>query len=687
MNRPKGLQAAGLGLIALAAALVGVSLLPWATWLGFARATESAAYGDTVLAWLVWSVAIGVVAWLATRLAGRRVDEFLDRYLEKVRALPGLVCGVTLAAAAFAAGAILSRILFAHNPHLVDSVAQLFQAKIFAGASLTAPAPREFEFFAASHLVQHAGRWFSQYPPGHPMLLAAGVLAGVPWLVNPLFAAGTLVLIYAAARRLLGEGSARLAALLLLLSPFVLFMSASYMNHVTNAFFLALALLAAVQADEAEARAGWPLLLGASLGCAAMIRPLESVAWAVVLGIWLLVRRGWKPAALAGGAGLVSVMPLLAYNALTTGHPLRFGYMLLWGPGHGLGFHTDPWGEPFTPLKSFAVTALDFQRLNVMLFGWPFPSLLFLVAALLVAAIDPRLRRVAALLVLLLLAAPAAYFFYWHRDNYLGPRFVYPSVIPALLLTALGIAALDARLGRWRPALRLTVLAAVLFGFAVKLPGSAGVISGMEAEMKLDPETETRRLGLDRALVFVRVGWGSRLVGRLWGWGIPAAETEQTFRLVDGCRLQHALDDADARVAGGADSADARAQLRGRLAAWRVMQLPAKKGLLADGSVRVDTTRTLSATCSREVVRDQSGFTHYGTLVWRNDPWLERGIVYARYLEPDRNARLAARYPGYPTFLYAPLSSSRGARHVLSRLPLASPPSLRPSGAEPEGRR
>ena len=55
------------------------------------------------------------------------------------------------------------------------------------------------------------------------------------------------------ARRILAEGSAKLAVALYVLSPFVLFLSASYMNHVTTGFFLALALYAALRAVEGDA--------------------------------------------------------------------------------------------------------------------------------------------------------------------------------------------------------------------------------------------------------------------------------------------------------------------------------------------------------------------------------------------------------------------------------------------------
>jgi len=666
---------------ALTVFLVLIAFLPWAAWLGAARPDEVTAYADTVWDWIRWLAIVVPFAVLLAHLGGRRVDALLERWLSRIADVSDRVFACTLGALFAAVALVLSGVLFSRNPHLVDSIAQLFQARIFGEGSLTAPAPEEMEFFGASHLVQHNGRWFSQYPPGHPALLTLGLFSGVPWIVNPLFAAGTLLLVYAIGRRLLGAGSAKLAGVLYLFSPFVLFMSASYMNHVTTGFFLALALYAALRTAHGGGGVGWPLTVGLALGAAAMIRPLESAAWAAVLGLWMLMRRGWQPAFIAGGACLVGVAALLTYNGLTTGHPLRFGYTLLWGPGHGLGFHTDPWGEPFTPVKSFANTALDLQRLNVFLFGWPFPSLIFVFVALVLAAADRRWRESSGTLAALLLAAPIAYFFYWHRDNYLGPRFLYPSLIPVLLLTVIGIAGLDTRLDRWRSAFRLTLLAGLLTGVALNLPRSAGVVAGRMPGMKLHPEVEAKRLGVSEAVVLVKVGWGNRLMACLWGWGVSASEAERTYRVVDGCRLQGALDEADSLASAGRDSAEVRHALIRRLREWRDMQLPVIQDVLPDPTVRVDTTAAFPQRCYQQVQWDRTGFTLYGTLVWRNDPWLRDGIIYARDLGPRRNGRLMMRYPDRDYYVYAPLSAAAGARPVLRRLGYRATPSRVPRGS------
>lgn len=660
----------------LAVALAIIAFLPLGAWLDGARAFDLVLLRSAARQWLVWGGALIVLALLVSLALGRRLDGALEARLESLSRLPSREYAFGMALAAGSIAVLVSALAFQHNPHILDTVAQLFQARIFAQGHASAPAPERVEFFIGQFLLQHDGRWFSQYPPGHPALLALGLRAGVPWLINPVAHALTVLVVYGIARRLLGERSGKLATLLFALSPFVLLMSGSYMNHVTVALFLALAFYAVLRVVHDGAPARWMAVAGLALGFAALIRPLDSAAWAAVLAAWVAMRQEWKLALALGAMFAAAASPLAAYNALTTGHPLRFGYTLLWGGGHGLGFHLDPWGEPFTPARALANTALDFQRLNVDLFGWPLPSLAFVVLILTLAGRDERVREHLGILSALLLAAPFAYFFYWHHDTYLGPRFLYASVIPAVLLTAAGIGALDRRLASWRPVLRIVIVGAILYSVAVSLPRNAGVVAGMAPEFDLHPDEQARRQGIGEAVVFVKVGWGSRLAGRLRGWQVPAADVERSLRGVDGCRLQGALDAADSLAALGRESARVTEQLIRRLADWRAADLPVRAAGLPDASVRLDRTRVLSERCLAEVRWDESGFIRYEPFVWLNDPWLQRGVVYARYLHPDLNARMMAHIQRREAYLYGPASREPGARQVL--VPLAVP---RPVGS------
>jgi hypothetical protein len=93
-------------------------------------------------------------------------------------------------AAAYIATHVLERI-----PHVQDSITYLFQAQLLAKGKLWANVPAMPDFFAQEFLTVRNGRWSGQYPPGFPAVLAAGVLLGQPWLVNPILAALTMILL------------------------------------------------------------------------------------------------------------------------------------------------------------------------------------------------------------------------------------------------------------------------------------------------------------------------------------------------------------------------------------------------------------------------------------------------------------------------------------------------------------
>jgi hypothetical protein len=166
---------------------------------------------------------------------------------------------------------------------------------------------------------------------------------------------------------------------------------------------------------------------------------------------------------------------------------------------------------------------------------------------------------------------------------------------------------------------------------------------------------------------------------------VPAEETEQTYRVVDGCRLQLALDEADSLIAAGRDSASVLSALRARMAAFRALDLHVVHERWPEPSVRYDTTTALAQRCAREVARDAMGYTLFETLIWRMDPWLRDGVIYARDLGPAINRRLRVSYPDRPHFFYAPLSAEPGASIVFLPLPAERAPQVSaPGEREPE---
>jgi 4-amino-4-deoxy-L-arabinose transferase-like glycosyltransferase len=343
------------------------------------------------------------------------------------------------------AAAVLASVVFGRIPHVQDSIAQLFQARIFAGGRLWAPAPPLPAFFEAAHMIVKDGRWFSQYPPGHALLLVPGVWLGVPWLVNPVLGGLAVVGIYFLARELFDRATARVSAALAVLSPFLLLMSAEFMSHVGSLFALTFYLLFYFRTiRRRDTRDG--VIAGAFLALALLIRPYS--AFGVALPTW--VHAAWRlraerralarPLAWTALGGAAGIVLLLLYNWGTTGSPLRFGYTELYGPSHGLGFGKGSWGPPHTLGRGLAATWQTLAALNARLFEWPLTSLWPAVLGLLIPTQRyPAGRRVGLALIPVTLLG--VYVFYWFSDLCFGPRFVYEALAPILILSAIGLIA------------------------------------------------------------------------------------------------------------------------------------------------------------------------------------------------------------------------------------------------------
>ena len=340
----------------------------------------------------------------------------------------------------FAIANLFSYAVFEHIPHVQDEIAQLLQAKIFAHGSLTAPLPPIKEFFQYFYdNMIFTNRWFSQYPPGHPFLLMVGVLLNTPWIVNPLLASLSVPLLYKWAFYYYGDKEARLSVVLFCSSPFVLFMSSSFMNHVPALFFLLL-FLYGLKKYQMNPRPPYAFLAGFSIGALLNVRTGEAVAIGAVfcgyLLLWSLVKKTYRQFAWFFLAAVMMLAVLLLYNYATNGDPFLFGYQVRWGEEHSLGFANKRIMDalPHTPLRGIVHTLSNFVALNQNLFEWPLPSLIPL-AVLCMPGIFKKERQ-DYLLLCGLFAAPFFYFFYFYQDLCLGPRFYYISIPFILLLTA-----------------------------------------------------------------------------------------------------------------------------------------------------------------------------------------------------------------------------------------------------------
>jgi 4-amino-4-deoxy-L-arabinose transferase-like glycosyltransferase len=380
--------------------------------------------------------------------------------------------------------------IFDRLPHVEDEVAFVFQARTFAEGEIVAEPPERPEFFRIPFVIVRGDMWFGKYPPGYPLVLAAGVLAGVPWLVNPLLGGVAVLLVFVVGRRLYDAPTALGAAALLAISPFLMLQAGSMMSHVAALVWTLLALLA----FEAVVRRGaaWPAVgCGAALGMLALTRSLTAAGIGLPIGIWLLAmivrdRRNLRLAGCVAGGALPFVIALLAYNWYTTGSPFQTGYELWWDwdrIGFGEGISRD---RNYTLYEAWDNMKSNVGDLSMYLYGWP--ARLSVVPAVFAAALAvyravvwwrrPRRRRGAvernANLWDLFLAGTVAslicvHLIYWTDGQMYGPRYYFEIIGALALLTSRGLiqaaTVLSERIGRAglsRATAQATALSAIL---------------------------------------------------------------------------------------------------------------------------------------------------------------------------------------------------------------------------------
>jgi len=554
---------------------------------------------------------------------------------------------VAVTAALFAAGALAFTVfVFDGNPRSVDGFAQLFQARVFLAGRLWLSPPPELASFATLNMILGPDRWLAQYPPGQSLALAVGLAAGVWWLLVPLWAAALVVFTHRLGRWVGGDAAGRLAVLLLCVSPFALAVSGSEMSHLPAAVLGAGAACAALAAGGRRPLLA-PAAAGGAIGLMLAFRPLDAVAAVLPTAlILLLTARVRVPALMAAAVGgLLGSLPTLAYNAATTGDWRMFGYVALWGPNHSLGFHDVPWGIPLTPARAVGLTALDLFQLNQYLVDLAPPVLLVVAAGFVVGRRRVSVRDAVA--VSGMVALSALLFFYWHRDVFYGPRFLF-SALPWIAVLTGRAAALLGGAARHHPRLRaapLALLAALGVGAVLLTPDRLRAYSASTPTLNLHPDRAAA--GLDRAVVLIPDGWGTRLIARMWEAGIPVHRSARLYAAVDACTLEQALDRAEARPGE-------RARLEGVLDSLAALGRPGvPAGLTDDGALRLLPGTPLPEDCAAEIRFDRRGFLAFAPFLYLNRATLDGPVVWARDLR-DRNDALRRQYPDRAFYRYAP---------------------------------
>ena len=416
-----------------------------------------------------------------------------------------LVCAI-----AFLVTAAVAAFAFERLPHLEDEVAYLFQAKTMALGRLTVPSPDQPDSFWTPFVLDWQGQRFGKYPPGWPAVLAVGVLARVPWLVNPLLAALALYLVYRLGRTLYDDRAGLLAAILGLTSPLFWVLGGSFLSHLASSVWLLLFSLWFIWTARGR-HWGFALGAGLALGAAFLTRSLTAVAFAAPFVIYSLVQvlrreqSHWPRYLLvAASAGAVAAM-LPLYQWAVTGDPWLNPY-LLWWPydrlGFGPGIGAMPGGH--SPFYAWINLKQDLSRAATDVLGWPGLSWVPLVLGL---ALRSRRARDWALLSPFLCLI-IAYLFYWigSPSRLWGPRYYFEGFGGLWILAAVGL------LKTWdwarsqppqlRPILAGTLVVLIVGSLALNLPSRLGEAHGFYGITRSQFEP-IEQAGLKDALVIV----------------------------------------------------------------------------------------------------------------------------------------------------------------------------------------
>ena len=352
--------------------------------------------------------------------------------------------------------ALMNIFIYQRHPHVTDEVVYLFQARFLAAGAVTLPPPPVSDAFEVNLMELENGRWYPAPPFGWPAVLAVGVKVGLPWLVNPILAAINILLSYALLKRMYDEATARLAVLLLCVSPWFIFLGMSFMTHMLTLACTLAAALGIMKARE-SGKSGWALIAGGFVGYVSLIRPLEGVIVGAVLGIWVIgfgAPRLKLAAIVAFAMGTALVGSLVfPYNKYLNGSPTKFPINTYnskrygphansygFGPDVGMKWAIDPY-IGHSPKDALANSALNASSLNTELLGWSVGSLLPAAIFFFGAAFrrDVWTKNDTAMFFLIAAVYTAYFFYYFSGGPDFGARYWFLIIIPLIAFSARGI--------------------------------------------------------------------------------------------------------------------------------------------------------------------------------------------------------------------------------------------------------
>jgi hypothetical protein len=245
-------------------------------------------------------------------------------------------------------------------PRMQDECSYIISTQILAHGHLWMPQHPLADFFESFFVIVKPV-YCSIYFPGTALFFVPAVWLGWQMWILPLILSGGIVaMLYRVITEMI-DGVAGILAVfwIIALSPFRTF-SVMVMSHLPM-LLLGLLMIWAWLNWRRERKWYWTVLLGVFSGWAAITRPADAVAYAIPIGIamllclWKHARNQIVPTGIALVAGAAPFLTLqLVFNHGVTGHWLQSPYtysLNLDQPGSAFGFHHfDPNARPASQL-------------------------------------------------------------------------------------------------------------------------------------------------------------------------------------------------------------------------------------------------------------------------------------------------------------------------------------------------
>ena len=648
------------------------------------------------LAW--WGTVVTLLlAWLFARIlpgrAIRKMGKAFGTWLSKPSAT---IYAVTLSGISFGLSVLTGRFLYQGFFTNVDEIASAIHARYLANGLLAGPIAEAPEAWLIPNTFMVSEGWVSHFPPTHLLAMAALIRVGIPMLLGPIFAGVLAGLLALSLPRLMSghPGPARVAALLVAVTPFTFFMGGGSMSHISAGAFGAAVLYSALRARDGSA--WWGVAAGAAVGLMVSDRPLIGLVVGTVftLGLWgppafteraqaWFLRRA--AATLVGGAPFAVLFGW--FNQRLYGSPFTLGYLAAFGDRHRLGLHMDPWGFPYGVREAVAFTSSDVLSFGIQLLETPFPITALIGLYLLLASRLPKGVGVLAAWAFLPVVANA---YYWFHDVRMLFE-VAPAWIALGVIAALGLvrdwggnvdepAAAEAAPGRGRPDQEHSRdrrnWAADMATWTIVIGLVGAVVWGAPtrwASYRWSEET-LQRITVpplpteEPAIVFVHTSWNERLSSRLQGAGGMRQDTVITaLRRNTNCGL-HSYALARERRSAGTDPRQADNLGPGGVSLPEVdlEQIPVTPSDIErppsppGATLRTRAGEPFGIACLREVGADRYGAVALAPLLWQGDlPGIEEGRpMFVRDFGPEQNRRLLDAYPERQAFVFVPKDPS-----------------------------